>query len=232
MNRSLWQCASLGYLLLLAPAAAVPQTLGSTPVTTSATPAPTITLGTTDACNRKLFRITSVLSCPKAPLSRAEPQLVQDAFDDLNLVLASNEFKQAVLATHFDPAQTLRDCDEPECKKQMSPQDIYDLLTARSPIKVNVTLYNDSNPFSGNQGFEDDKNAPGIAFGNRDAIHNERGFLASLMLHETMHILGFRHYVQKTNCGSVPYLMNQVYVEVAMKLKRSVTERADPCAKS
>lgn len=180
---------------------------------------PAVILGTANVCSSAVFRIKKLPSAPKSPLSTEQQQLVANAIQDLNVALSSPGFESAVINENFDPAQT----------GGKSPQEIYDHIVQASPFRLGVTLYTDINPFSGNQGFEDD-GSPEVVYGNLKAIRGNRGFLAALMLHEIMHMLGFQHKDTKTYCASVPYSMNRIYGKLAPQLGLAVPGPTNPCA--
>jgi hypothetical protein len=167
---------------------------------------PSIVLGKITACANTLWTIKAALGCELADATPKEVALVQAAIADMNKVVASSNFKAAVLAAKFTEQNGLTN------------QEIYDLILRRSPIRLDVKFYTEFmlvNFFSGNDGFEDRK-SPNTCFGNRGAIKGSRAFLGSLMLHETMHVLGFRHDGPVTS--TVPYTMNRIYDHVAKQL--------------
>jgi hypothetical protein len=81
---------------------------------------------------------------------------------------------------------------------------------------------------AGNQGAEDSR-ALDTVFGNRGIIKGNRGFLASLMLHELMHLLGFQHLDPAHECSSVPYSMNRIYGNVADQMNLARPGSLNPC---
>ena len=189
---------------------------------------PTVVLGDANTCGKSILTIKHVNACKKVPLESEEMLLVRDAIQDLNAVLRSEEFKRAVLVHNFDPQQMIRNCESgPLCKVTLTEEQIYELLVSTSPEKINVTFYQYASPFTrGNEGFED-STALDTVFGNRKKIARNRGFLASLMLHEIMHLQGFQHLDDTKTCSSVPYGMNSIYSEVSAQLR--LTSPVSPC---
>jgi hypothetical protein len=180
---------------------------------------PSVVVGSANSCGKNIFTIKHVNSCERVPLDPNETLLVQNAIQDLNTVLKSEEFKRAVLDQPFDARQMIRNCDgDPLCKVPLTKEQIYEVLVSTSPEKINVTFYQYGSPFTrGNEGFEDSA-ALDTVFGNRKKIAGNRGFLASLILHEIMHLQGFQHLDDKNRCSSVPYGMNSVYTKVSAQL--------------
>jgi hypothetical protein len=134
-----------------------------------------------------------------------ERAMIDAAYRDVNVMLASQEFRDRVLGM---------DCTE---TRGQTSQQIYNLLVQRSPILVHFTMF--TGGFRQNHvwhtvGFEDDAR-PETCFANRHFVSTKE-VCASLILHETMHILGFRHDGNKFS--SVPYTMNRIYDEAAMAL--------------
>lgn len=145
-----------------------------------------------------------------------------------NKMLSSAAFKKAVI-----------NLDVPSCFRRnyyhngfhWSTQAVYDLFTTESPIKLNVIWY-DGLP--GNEGYEVTafENSVGA---NRLAVEGagvsaehptntkeekEAGFVATLMLHESSHVLGFRHPscifpMPHEKERSIPYQMNEIYWNLA-----------------
>lgn len=135
----------------------------------------------------------------------AETAMITAAYVDLNKVVSSQLFKDQVLAAQFTETNT------------MSNAAIYDLMVARSPIAVDFVMFAGKffkNVFSKTMGYED-PNRPNACFANRHFIKSKE-VCASLILHETMHILGFKHLAVKAT--SVPYTMNNIYDTVARAL--------------
>lgn len=135
----------------------------------------------------------------------SESKMIDDAYVDLNKVIATAQFKDAVLGATF--TETLG----------MSSEQIYELLVTRSPISVGFTMFDGSfvqNHITHTMGYEDPNN-PGICFANRHFIQ-DKDVCASLILHETMHVLGFSH--DQVKATSVPYTMNDIYTKVATGL--------------
>jgi hypothetical protein len=131
--------------------------------------------------------------------------MVQAAYVDLRKVISSAEFKEAVLNASFTETNNL------------SNQAIYDLMVAKSPIAVDFEMFTGGarqNHLWHTMGYEDSKR-PTYCFANRYFVQDE-SVCASLILHETMHILGFTHYGNKTS--SVPYTMNRIYEGVTKAL--------------
>jgi hypothetical protein len=151
-----------------------------------------------------------------------------EGFAYANKVLASAEFKQAVLAMNVPVCfQTNYYHDD----FAFSNQAVYDLLVASSPLNLNVVWYDG---VGNNEGYEVEvfKNTVGA---NRIAVERagnsrahptdtkeqkEAGFVATLSMHETSHVLGFPHppcrHHQITE--SIPYVFNQIYWDLAPKL--------------
>lgn len=134
-----------------------------------------------------------------------ERAMIDAAYRDLNIVLASQKFHDGVLGMNC--TETLSNTD----------QQIYELLIKCSPIRVHFTMF--TGGFRQNHiwhtiGFEDDAHVD-VCFANRHFVSTKE-VCASLILHETMHILGFRH--DKDKSSSVPYTMNRIYDEVAQTL--------------
>lgn len=180
---------------------------------------PAVVLAAANVCSKSVWRIKNLPTTPRSPLSAQQQQLVEDSIQDLNAVLASPAFNTAVTSSTYDQTQTMG----------RSPEAIYDLMVSSSPLQLTITLYTDKNPFSGNEGFEDES-SPGTAYGNLKAIQGNRGFLASLVLHEIMHLLGFGHDKDKPLCSSVPYSMNRIYASVAQSLGLTPPGPRNPCS--
>lgn len=135
----------------------------------------------------------------------AERAMVDAAYADLNKVLSSESFKSKTLAARFTETQG------------MSNQQVYDLAVNKSPVAVDFTMFTGTwkqNHLWHTMGYEDD-NHPNVCFANRHFIRSKE-VCASLLLHETMHILGFHHKHDKAT--SVPYTMNRIYDAVAAEL--------------
>ena len=137
---------------------------------------------------------------------------ITEAIANLNKVLASPEFKSDVLSMH---AST---------KAGHSNQEIYDLMVSKSPIKLNVNVFDgtpEQNEKYHTEGYEEESE-PNTCFVNRyfwkDEYKYSAGFLSSLMLHESTHVLGFVHHNLWRKHSSVPYTMNYIYDDVAPKL--------------
>jgi hypothetical protein len=187
---------------------------------------PSAVIGTINFCPSKLWSIKQMPSCHRIAASQDDITLASNALAALNTLVKSDKFKAAVLAVNFDPAQ-MKTCPNNLCGAQMTKQQIYDLIVASAPQKINVTYYLHHWPDAGNQGFED-PNGVKTVFANDGKVRRDQGFLASLMLHEWMHILGFHHDDSNTACRSVPYEMNRVYETVAPQL--GLPPSVSPCA--
>jgi hypothetical protein len=136
---------------------------------------------------------------------REEAAMVADAYSDLNKVLASDLFRMETLAAAFTEANGLDSLG------------VYDLVVSRSPITVDLTMFTGTkwqNYFSRTMGYED-PNHPTVCFANRHFIRSKE-LCASLILHETMHVVGFPHAHAKNT--SVPYTMNRIYEKVSAAL--------------
>jgi hypothetical protein len=82
----------------------------------SATPShPSLELGSLSSCAHRILSIKQLDGCRKVTLDSVDTKLAQDALDDLNVVLQSDLFKQAVLNEHFDSPQMIRSCQGQEC---------------------------------------------------------------------------------------------------------------------
>ena len=175
---------------------------------------PSAVLGEAKSCPNRVWTIKQVSGCSAVDGAPDDQALAQEATDALNTLVKSDQFKAALLAANFDPAQMTRKCEGELCNVPITREQLFELMVKNSPQKINVTLYLHHWPDRGNEGFEDDKSLDTV-FGNRAKIDGSRGFLASLMLHEWMHILGFRHDEDNATCRSVPYEMNVIYAQVA-----------------
>jgi len=135
----------------------------------------------------------------------SESGMIQQAFIDLNKVISTPEFKQQLLAAGFTETNG------------MSNQQIIDLMVSSSPVSVGFTMFTGSfkqNHLTHTMGYEDPQQ-PDICFANRHFIQ-DKDTCASLILHETMHVLGFSHLGAKDT--SVPYTMNRIYDTVSQQL--------------
>jgi hypothetical protein len=177
---------------------------------------PSAVIGTINFCRSKLWSIKQMPSCHRIEASQDDITLANNALAALNTLVKSDKFKAAVLAANFDPAQ-MKTCPNNVCGAQLTKQQIYDLIVASAPQKINVTYYLHHWP-----------NEVNTVFANDGKVRGDQGFLASLMLHEWMHILGFHHDDSNTACRSVPYEMNRVYETVAPQL--GLPPSASPCA--
>lgn len=134
-----------------------------------------------------------------------EAAMVDAAFADLNRVLSSDVFERCVLSAAFTETNGL------------SNQQIYALAVDRSPLTVDFTMFNGTEEHNNvwlTMGYEDPR-WPTVCFANRHFITNKE-LCASLILHETMHLLGFTHRGVKRT--SVPYTMNRIYENAAAQL--------------
>lgn len=193
---------------------------------------PSLALGTLNSCADRILTIKQLYGCSKVPANQQDITLAQEARDDLNAVLKSDQFRQAILNEHFDSPQMIRNCKGPGCNVILTKQQLYDLLVTTSPKQITVTFYDYLLPITaGNQGAEDSR-AWDTVFGNRKIINGNRGFLASLMLHELMHLLGFQHLDESHTCSSVPYSMNRIYGNVAAQLNQTTPGPRNPCPTS
>lgn len=175
---------------------------------------PSAIIGKIALCPKTVWTIKDVPGCQTVDASQNDISLANNALAVVNTMVKSDEFKAAVLGANFDPAQ-MKTCPKNACGPQMTKQQIYDLIVASAPQKINVTYYRHHWPDAGNQGFED-SSALDTVFGNDGKINGDQGFLASLMLHEWMHILGFVHDPKNGSvCRSVPYEMNVIYDKLA-----------------
>jgi hypothetical protein len=127
-----------------------------------------------------------------------EQELIKTAFERLQAVASSTAFKNAVLASRFTETNNL------------TSEQIYNLVVEKSPLSVDFTMFTGSlrqNHLWHTMGYEDE-NHPTVCFANRHFIRDPNT-CASLILHESMHILGFRHDGNKST--SVPYSMNRIF---------------------
>jgi hypothetical protein len=174
---------------------------------------PSAVVGDVKYCPKRISHDTAIVGCRLIDASPTDKTLTSDAVVVLNKLLSSPQFKAAVMAAHFDPAQMKKCANVNSCGPQLTKEQVYEMILASSPQKLGVTYYLHGTFSQGNQGF--DLAGINTAFVNDEKVHGDKGYLASLMLHEWMHILGFRHDSQHTWCESVPYQMNAVYAQVA-----------------
>lgn len=135
----------------------------------------------------------------------AELPMIQEAYADLNKIVSSTAFEQQVINSAFTETNG------------MTSQQIYDLIVSSSPITVGFTMFTGSfiqNHITDTMGYEDPAH-PGICFANRHFIQSKE-VCGSLILHETMHVIGFAHLGVKAT--SVPYTMNRIYDIVVQQL--------------
>lgn len=203
------------FLLAALPLSVCAPTQAPPPVRAPTNGVPSAQIGTVDLCPKSLWTINQMPSCTRIKASPEEIKLAMDAMDIVNAVVRSGEFKNAVLSAKYDPKQT-QVCPKQVCSgPQLTPQQIYDLIVQSSPQTLNVTFYSHHWLDKGNQGFES-ASALDTVFGNLGKIKGDKGFLASLILHEWMHVLGFIHDPGiGPMCKSVPYEMNVIYEKVA-----------------
>jgi hypothetical protein len=171
---------------------------------------PSAVKGTIGFCPNRLWKDKHIQSCQIVEATQDDKALAVAALDALNRLVKSDQFKTAVLAADFDPAQIKQCKSQDSCGPQLTKAKVYELMVSNSPQTINMIYYLHHWPDEGNQGFEY-PTPPDTVFGNDEKIKGDEGFLASLMLHEWMHILGFRHDNRKTRCHSVPYEMNAIY---------------------
>ena len=145
---------------------------------------------------------------------------IRNAAADLNQVLASAEFKDAVVHMHVSQMELNG--------KQLTGSEVYDALVSGSPhpVKVEMVSYKGisfimRNWVWGTEGLEDPR-FPDTCFVNRHKFNgqsDQEGWLASLMLHEASHMVGFEHDTDKSPLtDSVPYELNRIYASVAPKV--------------
>ena len=151
-----------------------------------------------------------------------------EAFSYANKVLASPEFRQAVLNMNI-PGCFQKNFYESQFV--FSNEAVYNLLVSKSPVQLNVVWYDGQGD---NQGYEVSV-FPNTVGANRNAVQaagksmehpldspkqKEAGFIATLLLHESSHVIGFRH----NHCmlhgreNSIPYVMNSIYWNLAPTL--------------
>ena len=133
-----------------------------------------------------------------------ELPMIMDAIKKVNTVVKSTVFRNEMIASRFTETEGLTN------------QEIYDKFT-KSKITVNVSMFTGSwrqNHVYRTVGFDDEGD---------DFVHANRYFvddsstLASLILHEIAHSLGFSHS-SSTDYTSVPYMMNSIYDTCAERL--------------
>jgi hypothetical protein len=191
---------------------------------------PSAAPGNIQSCPTTLRKDNGIHSCKIVGADQNAKALANGARGFLNALVSSPAFRDAVLAANFDPTQMKQCQSKDSCGPQLTKQQIYDLMVKNSPQTINVIFYTHHWPDEGNQGFEDSV-PPNTVFGNIGKIGKNQGFLASLMLHEWMHILGFRHDNSTTTCRSVPYEMNGIYATVALNHPElKVPPSASPCS--
>lgn len=142
------------------------------------------------------------------------------ALADLNTVVASNEYKVAVHNMHA--YSTLH----------MSNDQIYGLIVNNSPLKVDIDVFDgtdEQDHKDHTEGYEE-SDEPGVCQANRYFLVGYKynpGYIGSLVLHEAMHVLGFKHYALWHKRSSVPYTMNNIYDDVAKLLSLPTSDAVD-----
>lgn len=172
--------------------------------------------------------VTSIDALPDA--SADEKARTIEGFAYANKVLASAAFKQQVLSMNI-PGCFRKNAYE--ANFVYSNQAVYDLLVSKSPLKLNVIWYDGTGD---NQGYEIEPTILKDTVGaNRNAVQQtadstehpdetpnqkKAGFLATLLMHEASHVIGFQHpfcaFHQRD--ASIPYVMNQIYWDLAPQL--------------
>jgi hypothetical protein len=167
---------------------------------------------TSDAVPQITLGKINVIDLPQGATPE-EQAAIHEAVKDVNKVMASAEFKRAVLQM------------DAWGQKGYSGQQVYDLVVKNTPITIDVTIFEGDhaqNHQSRTEGYEDES-SPKTCFTNRyflTGYGNNPGYLASLMLHESMHVLGFKHHGPGwMRAKYVPYRMNYIYDDVAKLLK-------------
>jgi hypothetical protein len=146
-----------------------------------------------------------------------EAAAFQKALADLNQVIASDDFRTAVHNMHAYST------------KGMTNDQIYALILKSAPLKVDINVFDGSDQQDHRdrtEGYEE-TDEPGVLHSNRYFLagyHYNPGYIGSLMLHEAMHVLGFKHYAVWFKRSSVPYTMNDIYDVVAKKLALQTSE--------
>lgn len=207
------------FLLAVIPAAFTAKAVAQAPASPASTyKLPSAIVGTVNLCPKTLWTIKQMPGCTRVDATPDEIQLAKDAMDVVNAIVKTEEFKNAVLTAKYDPKQ-MQLCPKQNCGgPQLTPQQIYDLIVQSSPQTLTVTYYRHHFLDKGNQGFES-TSALDTVFGNLGKIKGDKGFLASLILHEWMHVLGFVHDTDTgPMCKSVPYEMNVIYEKLAPQL--------------
>lgn len=138
---------------------------------------------------------------PQAYLQGIEPESrraqAERAIKKLNDVLASDCFKNELSNRVFTE------------NKNMTGGDIYKMMIEKSPLPARISVFNGTwkqNYIWKTMGID---NGSGIVYLNSYFLTNEN--MASTILHEIMHQLGFAHH--KIKSTSVPYQMNDIYKE-------------------
>ena len=125
---------------------------------------PSAVIGKIALCPKTVWIIRDVPGCQTVDASQSDISLANNALAVVNTMVRSDQFKAAVLAANIDPTQ-MKTCPKDACGPQMTKQQIYDLIVASAPQKINVTYYRHHWPDAGNQGFED-ASALDTVFGN------------------------------------------------------------------
>jgi hypothetical protein len=131
-----------------------------------------------------------------------EKVIVYQAFEMLNIVLASETFKQKVLSAKFTETNG------------KSSQGIYSLLCAQA-IKIDIVVFTGSfyqNRVVHTIGYE---TVPGVVNINRYYVTTPFEF-ADNIAHEICHSIGFSHLQVKET--SVPYVMNTIFEECVKEM--------------
>ena len=155
-----------------------------------------------------------------ADASPEEAALAAKSVGYLNQVVASDEFEGEVLV--MDPANRFR--KNVREGGSFSNRQVFDLMVRKTPLHINVVFYDgDKVAHKGREEGVEESGFVSTVFVNRYAVadkgsnDNQAGFLASLSLHEAMHLLGFMH-PRPFVTNSIPYWMNDIYSRTAAKM--------------
>jgi hypothetical protein len=218
-------CLAILLQLFVIPTAISPRSFAQAPPPAPTATVPSAVVGNVKYCPKTIQHDTAIVGCKLVDASPADQQLTKDAMVELNKLLVSPQFKAAVLAANFDPAQMKKCANQNSCGPRLTNQQVYNMILANSPQKLDVTYYVHGVFSEGNQGF--DLSGVNTAFVNDKKVNGDKGYLASLMLHEWMHVLGFRHDSTHTWCESVPYKMNAIYAQVSQNFPELNLAKSD-----